>query len=262
MTWIEYENCIRSAAGSNPQLAQQVCAIDQQLYQISGREQSATIGIHFHRIADCIRSAAGSNPQPESTRYLKGGNCIRSAAGSNPQPFSANLILSVNCIRSAAGSNPQLVFAVLPNSQYCIRSAAGSNPQPWQVRRGTDINCIRSAAGSNPQLKHGQQINKKIVSDQRPGAIRNQTIGPVGRVPLYQISGREQSATENDQLCYDHYCIRSAAGSNPQQYGLASGRTHNCIRSAAGSNPQLPGSVPGVSPYCIRSAAGSNPQRS
>ncbi len=120
--------------------------------------------------------------------------------------------------------------------------------------------CIRSAAGSNPQHRFNGLSLPPIVSDQRPGAIRNgrrlfgvidllyqisgreqsatATCTGITRTSLYQISGREQSATSCVLSDMDLYCIRSAAGSNPQRALQGAFFQTYCIRSAAGSNPQ------------------------
>ncbi len=99
------------------------------------------------------------------------------------------------------------------------------------------LNCIRSATGSNPQPIYDVIVGINIVSDQRPGAIRN---------PYRSVLVRP----------FD--CIRSATGSNPQHSSSQASRhlivsdqrpgaIRNCQNCAAGAgsivSDQRPGAI-------------------
>ncbi len=194
-----------------------ICQLFRLLYQISGREQSATL-LHPYKIeANCIRSAAGSNPQPAS------------------QPAYICSIVS-----------DQRPGAIRNSAQHCQHGRMiVSDQRPGAIRN------------NNWQLLG----NDRIVSDQRPGAIRNRHDWLPISDGLYQISGREQSATlavhlSQCRLLYqisgrEQSATQPRAGIFVDSLYQISGREQSATTTVVSNFPT----------DCIRSAAGSNPQR-
>ncbi len=208
------------------------------LYQISGREQSATLNCLG---VVCFRLYQISGREQSATRL-----------------FRHSLRLKLYQI---SGREQSATVRCCPANLYLLYQISGREQSATACRHRTSCrNCIRSAAGSNPQQDDRAVKRGHIVSDQRPGAIRNdyQGVGIGNR--LYQISGREQSATsvsntENWGLLYQ------ISGREQSATYLQRHKEHRELYQISGREQSA--TIAHDSPvrlYCIRSAAGSNPQ--